>query len=196
MALAVEKSFELRIRQAELAQQGFKLSLARNEKYPAFTIGPFYSHEQSAKVGEEQDIAGLSMSVPIPLWNRNVGNIATAEARRQQAEASFEVTRREVERKVSENAIIYAAKVNELSQSESQTTGNLRDSAASADEYYRAGAIPLTTYVEVQKQYLESLDGVLAAKTAALTAAQELEVLTGLSFFKTEPDRRQGRTTP
>jgi outer membrane protein, heavy metal efflux system len=194
-ALAMANSFELRIRQLELAQQGLRVSLARNERYPPVAIGPFYSHEQSGSVGEKQDMAGLSVSVPLPIWNRNAGSIATAQARQQQAESSFAMTQREVERKVAENAAIYEAKVTELSQRESEGIEKLRESTNLADRHYRSGALPLTTYVEIQKQYLETVEAVLQAKTNALQAAQELEILTGLTLHKSGSPKERERKT-
>jgi cobalt-zinc-cadmium efflux system outer membrane protein len=182
-------SFDLRIRQVELAQQGFKISLARNEKYPAISVGPFYSQEQSGSVGDKERTVGLGVSLPLPLWNRNAGNIETAKARQQQAEASFAMTQREVERKVIENAAIYEVKVAELSRWGSDGIGKLREAAELADHHYRLGAVPLTTYVEIQKQYLESIEAMLNIKKDALQAVQELEILTGLKLYKGDRQR-------
>ena len=77
---------EIRIREAELAQQGFKVSLSKNERYPAITVGPFYSYEKAAD--REQQV-GVGISLPLPLWDRNAGNIETGKAREQQAQAHF-----------------------------------------------------------------------------------------------------------
>jgi len=49
LAAARTNNFELRMRQAELEQQGFKVQLARNEKYPAFTVEPYFSRETSGR---------------------------------------------------------------------------------------------------------------------------------------------------
>jgi cobalt-zinc-cadmium efflux system outer membrane protein len=179
-------SFELRIRQAELAQQGFKLSLAKNEKYPAVSVGPFYSEEQSGSVGEKARTVGIGLSLPLPLWNRNGGNIETAKARQQQAETSLALTQRDVERRVIENATAYEAKLNEMSRWRTNAVEELREAAELADRHYRLGAVSVTTYVELQKQYLEAVGAMLDTKKDALQAAQELEILTGSSFFKVE----------
>jgi len=65
-------SFDIRIRDAELTQQGFKVSLSKNERYPAIAVGPFYSQENAA---DKEQQAGIGVSVPIPFWDRNAGNI-------------------------------------------------------------------------------------------------------------------------
>ena len=55
-----------------------------------------------------------------------------------------------------------------------------REAAELADRHYRLGAVPIATFVELQKQYLEAVDGLLDTKKEALETAQQLELLTGL----------------
>ena len=40
--------------------------------------------------------------------------------------------------------------------------------------------MPISTYVELQKQYLEAVESLLDTKKEALEAAAQLELLTGL----------------
>ena len=60
---ARKNAFDIRIREAELAQQGFKVALSKNERYPAIAVGPFYSQENA--VDKEQQV-GVGVSVPLP----------------------------------------------------------------------------------------------------------------------------------
>jgi cobalt-zinc-cadmium efflux system outer membrane protein len=60
----------------------------------------------------------------------------------------------------------------------------MREAADVADRNYRAGALPITTYIEVQKQYLDSLDAFSAAQSAAIEARQQLEELTATRLDK------------
>ena len=54
--------------------------------------------------------------------------------------------------------------------------------AALADRHYRLGAVPIATYVELQKQYLEAVEALLDTRTEALEAGHQLELLTGVSL--------------
>jgi len=177
-------AFEIRIREAELAQQGFKVSLSKNERYPAIAVGPFYSREKAADIENQ---VGIGISVPLPFWDRNAGNIQTAKAREEQAQASLLNTQREVERRVAEDAAIFQAKREEIDKWQGDALVKFRESAESADRNYRLGAVPLSTYIETQKQYLELVGGVLDMKKEALEAAQELEILTRLKLYKSGP---------
>ena len=171
-------AFELRIRQTELEQQGFKVSLAKNERFSGVTVRPFLSQE---KAGDKETRVGLGVSMPLPLWNRNTGNIETAKAREQQAQTSLLVTQREVERRVTENALALQVKLEEMGKWRADSVQKFREAAELADRHYRLGAVPISTYVELQKQYLEAIAAILDTKKEALEAAQTLEQLTGLT---------------
>jgi len=186
LANARSNAFDIRIRQTELAQQGFKVALSKNERFPAIAVGPFYSLENA--IDREQRL-GLGISVPLPLWDRNVGNIASSKARQRQAEASLALTEREVERRVAQTAAILEAKRAEIETWKSGAMARLREASESADHNYRLGALPLTTYVEIQKQYLEAIGAFYDAQKDALEAAQTLEILTGQKLYQEEQPR-------
>jgi cobalt-zinc-cadmium efflux system outer membrane protein len=57
-----------------------------------------------------------------------------------------------------------------------------KDAAALADRHYRLGAVPIATYVELQKQYLEAVGALLATRHEAVEAGLELQRLTGLNL--------------
>lgn len=183
-------AFDLRVRRAELEQQGFKVSLAKNERYPAVTIGTFFSREEA---GESQNIAGVGLSVPLPIWNRNTGAIETAKARTEQARSSLASKQRDVERRVCEAALTLESKLHELSRWSEDSAKKFREAAETADEHYRRGAVPVATYVELQKQYLEVIATVAETKKEALRVAQELEILTGFKLYRFENDQERDR---
>ena len=56
----------------------------------------------------------------------------------------------------------------------------LRAAAEMGDRNYREGAVPLATYTELQKQYLDSIDAFSSAQAAAIDARQQLEQLTAI----------------
>lgn len=186
IALARTNNFEIRVRAVELAQHGFRVDLAKNERYPAISVGPSFSEERA---GDRERVVGVGISLPVPLWNRNTANIETAKARQVQAETSFFVTHREIERLVMGAALTYETKLREIANWRPDSAQHFREAAEVADRHYRLGAVPISTYVELQKQYLEAVEGLLDTKKEALEAAQTLELLTGLtpSLMSTTP---------
>lgn len=173
-------NFELRVRAVELAQQGFRVDLAKNERYPTISVGPSYSEQKAGS--EQQRIIGVGISLPLPLWNRNKGNIEAAAARQMQAEVSLNVTEREIHRRVIEAALIYETKLREMARWRPDSVQHFKEAAEVADRHYRLGAVPISTYVELQKQYVDAVDGLLDTKKEALEAAAQLELLTGLTL--------------
>lgn len=176
-ALALTNNFELRLRSVELAQQGFRVELAKNERFPALSVGPAISEERA---GDRERIIGVGISLPLPLWNRNTGNIKIAEARQLQAETSLLLAQRETGKRVAEAALTYETKLREMARWRPDSVQHFREAAELADRHYRLGAVPISTYVELQKQYLEAVESLLDTKTEALEAAARLELLTGI----------------
>ncbi|NLH73891.1 MAG: TolC family protein [Verrucomicrobia bacterium] len=176
LAVAFTNNFDLRIRRAELAQQGFRVDLARHERKPAVTIAPFYSEERA---NDEQRIFGVELSVPLPVWNRNEGAIETAQARLEQAEASWRAAQRVVEREVANHALALRTQLEEMASWRQDAQTEFRDAAALADRHYRLGAVPVTTYVEMQMKYLDALEALLATRLEAHEHSQQLELLVG-----------------
>jgi cobalt-zinc-cadmium efflux system outer membrane protein len=189
MAAANTNNFELRTRAAELVQQGFRVDLARNERWPAFEVGPMTMGQD----GSTQDrIVGVGVAFPLPLWRPRTANVAAAEAKRQQAVAVLAVARREVERRVVSAARSYDSRLAELAHWRSDVVSQFESAAELADRHYRLGAVPATTYIELQKQYLDAVEAHLDTRREALAALLELEQATGLSLVSasnTQPAR-------
>lgn len=189
-------NFELRQREIELAQQGFRLRLAENEAWPSISLGPQFSQERPGS--EKESIAGIGVALPLPLWNRNEGGIQAANSRLAQADASLKVTLRDLERKIRDNAAAYEQLRKELSRLNPGTVEQLREAAIVADRHFRLGAVPLVTYLEVQKSYLEALNAIFATQGDALNARAEIDLLTGASIpprLRSQTETRSTTTT-
>jgi cobalt-zinc-cadmium efflux system outer membrane protein len=174
---AATNNFELRLRVTEFEQQGFKIALARNERFPSFTVGPVISEERA---DDRERIVGVAFSVPLPLWQNNRAKVDVAEARRAQAEASLESARRQLERDVADYAHKHEHALGVLSKWRPDSIEHFRGAAELADRHYRLGAVPVGTYVELQREYVEAVEALFDARKEALAAAHQLELLTGL----------------
>src|SRR5881296_3125983 len=81
------------LRAAERAEEAAEaaLRLARAERWPNPTLGVQYTHSEFQVSGDLANQVGTSVSVPLPLFNRNQGEI-------ERAEAEALIARREVEK--------------------------------------------------------------------------------------------------
>lgn len=173
---AAEHNYDLRVRRTEMEQQGLKVLLAKNERYPTFKVGPAVSQELA---GDRETVIGLAVSVPLPLWNNGQPAVSAAEARRIQAEATLQAALREVERKISESWFLFQTQQKRLEAWKPDILKSFAEAAQLADRHYRLGAVPLSTYVEMQDKYLEATDAINATRVEVLRAALELEQLVG-----------------
>jgi len=179
LAAAHENDFGFRARRLELEQQGYAVRLARHERRPAFSVGPYVSRE-AADVRETT--VGLSLSVPLPLSSGHRAAVDTAESRRRQAEAAVAAAQWELDRAIVAAAQAFEAKRTESARWSPESVAKFREAAALADRHYRLGAVPLATYIELQTAYLDAMDALLATQREALDAGLRLQLLTGLDF--------------
>lgn len=177
LELGRTNNFDLRIRSTELAQQGFRVELAKNERYPAFRVTPYYAKDRAA---DNERAFGVGVSIPLPLLSRNAASVATGQARQQQAQTSMLVAHRELEGDLTAAVEAYAAKRAEMAKWSPDSLKEFRQAAALADRHYRLGAVPATTYVELQRQYLDAVEAMLDTQREALALAGDIELLTGL----------------
>ncbi|MBC7368384.1 MAG: TolC family protein [Undibacterium sp.] len=183
LSAARENNFDFRAKKVELEQQGFTVQLAQNERYPTFGVSPYFSQ---AKAGDRETNYGVGLSVPLPLNARNRAGVDAAKARQRQAEVAVLIAQREIEREVTGVAQAFAAKAAESQRWSPGSVRKFREAAELADRHYRLGAVPVATYVELQKAYLEAVGALLDTKREALEAGLRLQLLTGLNFNAVE----------
>jgi len=110
---AVLNRLDLRraLEQYAAAEAGLELEIAK--QYPDINIGPGYTYE------ETHSFFTLLASTTVPLFNRNQGPIAEAEARRKEAAAAFLERQAQVIAKSERALAVYTAALKELAEAES-----------------------------------------------------------------------------
>jgi cobalt-zinc-cadmium efflux system outer membrane protein len=93
------------------AEAGLQLEIAK--QYPDINIGPGYTYE------ETHSFFTVGAFSTIPLFNRNQGPIAGAEARRKEAAAAFLERQAQVIARSERALAVYTAALKELSEAES-----------------------------------------------------------------------------
>jgi cobalt-zinc-cadmium efflux system outer membrane protein len=73
----------------------------------------------------------------------------------------------------------YRGLAEEIGRWRPDSLGRFREAAELGDRHYRLGALPISTYTELQKQYLDALDALLGTEVDALVSRAEIERLTG-----------------
>lgn len=170
------QNLQLKGRIAELEKSVRQVSAAKLEAAPDFSVGPFFSQD---KAGDLEENFGGSLSLTLPLWNWNQGNIATAKARREQADALLLDARRKVEAEITRHIRFYDLTLKQLQQMSGDLTEQLRATSELADRQYRTGAISVQLYLEVQRNFLSVQQTHNEAIQEAWSRLLDLDLLTG-----------------
>jgi cobalt-zinc-cadmium efflux system outer membrane protein len=166
----------LQMKEMELKKAQLQVKADKLEASPDFAIGPFYSLD---KAGDHDEKIGAAVTFPLPVWDQNQGAIMGSKAALAKTEATQEEARRDLELSLTK---IYQSRqlLNvQMSQTKPELLQNLAQLADMADRQYRLGAINLTTFLEVQRQYLSTTQSVHQAILDANSLDFDLQLLTG-----------------
>ena len=187
----------------EAANQGVERAdadraLARAEIWEDWTAGLGYERTRSvfdAPVGIKRDsFFSLGVTVPFPLWNRQQGRIAAAEAelRRSRHSRDALVLRIEEEVRAAE------ARVRTLRSSVDTYAEEILPEATRSQKLfergYRQGLIGIAELLQAQRQYNESRAFYFELLGDLRQAAIELEAARGTSPHLNDPPSRGGST--
>lgn len=107
---AVLDRLDVRSALAEYAAAEARLKLEIARQYPDVDIGPGYTYE------ERQSYFTIGFSAAIPVFDRNRGPIAEAEARRQEAAAAFTATQTRAIQESERSLAVYEVAVRQLEE--------------------------------------------------------------------------------
>lgn len=140
-------------------QSALQLEIAK--QYPDIHIGPGYTWDQ----GDNKWSIGLSIALPV--FNRNEGPIAEAEARRRESAARFAALQAEVAGEVDIGITAYRTAIERLSATDS-LAAVMDKRVQSAGAMFKAGESDMLELLGAQSEYM----AVGISRLDALTAVQ------------------------
>jgi outer membrane protein, heavy metal efflux system len=165
---AVLNRLDVRRSLAQYAAAEAYLQLEIAKQYPDINIGPGYTYE------ERHSFFTVGFSTIVPLFNRNEGPIAEAEARRQEVAAVFLETQAQVIAKSERALAVYTAALKELAEAES-LVGLQETQLQAIQQAVRAGAQDRLNLDAAQIQSSVSARARLDALVRAQRALGDLE---------------------
>ena len=186
--LALAQRADLKALEAEKAKGDAEVALARAERIPNVTVGVGYQRENSAidVAGEEvksrDNLIGMKISIPIPLFDRNQAGIREAKARKGSAENRYAFARLAIEREVESAFARLTTAEKSLSIYAKDIIPQLEENLKLVQEAYRLGEVGILTVIEEQKKFFEVNDGYLSALYSRQSALVKLESAVGTDF--------------
>ena len=155
---------------------------------PNLRLGVFQRRE------EGDDIAGATIGISIPLFDRNQGGIARAAAESGRVEAELAVAELEVRAAViAAHARLEAAR-RSVGDLETLVVGTLEDSLRLLEESVHAGKISVGEVLLQRRELIEAQRRYTDALRSLGLARADLELAAGVTDFAThfETDRSEG----
>ena len=149
-AQAVQDRPDLAATRHEIARADTETRLQRALRTPNVTVGGGYSH-----LGGLNTVA-FGVTVPLPLFNRNQGGLARAEAERQQAENRAAATEIAVLLDVQQAANAVEIARQRVQYIEREYLSNARESRDIVQASYRLGAADLIDYLDAQRAFRDT----------------------------------------
>ncbi|MBI3427897.1 MAG: TolC family protein [Acidobacteria bacterium] len=173
---ALARNPGVKVQEAEAERTGLSLQSIRKSRLPDFKVGP------SVEYTRDEQIVGFGLSLPLPLWDKKKGAIATATAEQEKALAELEKLRREILRAVTTASQNLTAAKESLAFYTPALRDKLRTSLDAAAQSYSEGRTPLLLYLESQRTYFNTQADYFETLQKLFEAQAELESGIGVSL--------------
>ncbi len=145
-----------------------EIRLAKALKWEDWSAGLDYTRDDQSfagtPIGHKLDqFLGLSVSIPLPLWNRNQGNVAVAQATQQRAEAELRALdlRIATEVRTAEERLRRLADI--LRQYREESLKLSEQNVALTQKGYSDGLVGIVAVIQAQQQFIDLRLNYLAA---------------------------------
>lgn len=175
-AKGVGLSIQQKIRLAEVKSAQAELSLARQEAWPSFTLGPSVKLLQEG--GQNHQLMGLNLSFPLPVFNWNGGGRGVASSALKLSQARAEFGQREQDIRRDELVKIYNQSVSVLSKSLSHE--DIEKRHADSETLFKRGVVPSALVIESHRTSIELEKARHEREMKAFEALLDIQILDGI----------------
>ena len=152
-----------------------KLQLAQGKI--DYTVGTQF-HRQQSPTGTGNSL-GLFLSMPLPVFNRNQGEVERARLEYRQLEQRLRAARNSAAADVESTYEQYAIATTMLSNLETDMLEQSRQIRGTAEESYRAGKVSLLEFLDAQRAYTDTMQSYNDARANYARSLYAMEAATG-----------------
>jgi len=164
-------------RAAETAR--LSLSLAQSQAVPDVTVGLGYTRSRAVQSGDNPQTLGLTISVPLPLFSRNQGEIQKARVEISRTDDATRALEAGVAREVAAAHARYAAAAEKVARYDGGALARAERSLAVAEKTYRSGDRSLLEFLEAERTFIAVRADYLDTMYELRAARLELEQAVG-----------------
>ena len=165
----------------EIAQRQAALRVERSKAVPDITLGGGYRRlpDLAGESGPNNDALLFGVSVPLPLFNKNQGNIKEAEYRLAKADEEQRATDLRLRTQLGQSWQRLAAAAAEIEALKSKVLPGAQETFSTMSQYYREGRLSYLEVLDAQRTLFGGRAQYLRALSDYHAAVIELERLTG-----------------
>lgn len=177
--LALEFRPEMRImdKSIELAQRYW--AFQRRLRTPDLNL--YINYDQRGGAFQNQINTGISLDLPV--WNRNQGNIQSAAIDKKIAEMDKARTENEIIAGVTAHYSVYSRTVNEFQTARTLYNADFETTLAAMQENFLKRNISLIEFVDFLESHLEVLAELVRVRIQLVTSAEQLNLSVGKNIY-------------
>ena len=189
---ATQKSLEhrpdLKAKELEKEMGGAALTLAKAMQIPDITIGGFYQNEKSRfdvndqLISDNDRLIGVKVSMPLPFFNHNQGEIARSAAEKKGAGIQYEALKTQVAKEAAQAYVRLNASKEIIDSYSNGVREDVEKSVKLMQDAYLQGQVNVFDVVQTQSKFNSIEKAYLDASQNAREAIIDLESAMGASL--------------
>ena len=170
---------DVQFAEQEVERNRFLLQRAIVQPFPNVTVSGGYQYQ----VQPLHNMAMLQASVPLPFWNRNEGNIASANAQVGKAQATVEQVQNQIARQMADATGRYRIADQQAKRYADRIVPKAREGVKIMQEGFAQGQFDFLRLLQTQRALVEANLGYIDALETRWSAAAELAGLAQIEAF-------------
>ena len=166
------------IKQDSLLSQQY---LTYQKKMAVPDINVFTSYDQRSGVFKNEINAGFS--IPLPLWNRNQGNIKMAEFKLQETEYQIQAIQNEINSEIQNAYANYVQIVSEYQKAIDLYNQDFETTLKGMTDNFQKRNVSIIEFIDYFESYNEVLTELARIKTELVSSAEGLNLLVGKNIY-------------
>lgn len=179
LAYALQNNLDYLTAKKISESQELLLQWQKSLNTPDLTAGLAYDQ----RGGAFQNQINLTFGMPIPLWNKNKGNIKIAETQVKQTQANIEYKKFELETKVDAFWKLYVMNQNQLNSIQQSTTKNLEAVYDGVVSNFQKRNISMLEFTDFMESYNQTTLQINEIKKGWILASISLNYITNKEIF-------------
>jgi cobalt-zinc-cadmium efflux system outer membrane protein len=179
---ALRNNPAVRVQRVQVERAGLNVKASKLSRRPDFTVGPEF------ELGQDEQVFRFGVSVPLPFWNKKKGEIQTAIAEQNRAEAEVDRLQFEIVRAVKVGEENLRTANDQLALYTPEFRDRLKALVQQAEKSYAQSATTLLIYLDARRTYFDTLADYNEALARAAEARADIESAAGVPLNFTTPN--------